>query len=71
MSVVTNVILTAHVGPADGSDPEIDSVNRYLQETDVVGTGSSLRCQATRVGRNTWSVGCTYLLLTTRTRRPF
>ncbi len=34
MSRVTNVILTAHVGKSDGSDPEIDSVNRFLQKAD-------------------------------------
>jgi hypothetical protein len=34
MSRVTNVILTAHVGLPDGSDPEIDSVNKFLQEVD-------------------------------------
>ena len=34
MSRVTNVILTAHVGPLDGTDPEIDSVNRFLQEKE-------------------------------------
>jgi len=34
MSRVTNVILTAHVGRQDGSDPEIDSVNKVLRETD-------------------------------------
>ena len=39
MSVVTNVILTAHVGLTDGSDPEINSVNRFLRETDVGGLG--------------------------------
>jgi hypothetical protein len=39
MSRVTNVILTAHVGLQDGSDPEIDSVNRFLRETDEAGCG--------------------------------
>ena len=39
MSVVTNVILTAHVGPADGSDPEIDSINKFLQESNGGGYG--------------------------------
>lgn len=34
MSRVTNVILTAHVGLLDGSDPEIDSVNKSLREVD-------------------------------------
>jgi hypothetical protein len=34
MSRVTNVILTAHVGLPDASDPEIDSVNRFLREAD-------------------------------------
>ena len=34
MSRVTNVILTAHVALQDGSDPEIDSVNTFLRETD-------------------------------------
>ena len=34
MSRVTNVILIAHVGLPDGSDPEIDSVNNFLRETD-------------------------------------
>jgi hypothetical protein len=32
MSRVTNVILTAHVGLQDGSDPEIASVNKFLRE---------------------------------------
>ena len=34
MSRVTNVIRTAHVGLQGGSDPEIDSVNTFLRETD-------------------------------------
>jgi hypothetical protein len=34
MSRVTNVILTAHVGLQDASDPEIDSVNKFLKERD-------------------------------------
>jgi len=34
MSRVTNVILTAHVGLQDGSDPEIEYVNKFLRETD-------------------------------------
>lgn len=33
MSRVTNVILTADVGFPDGSDPEIDSVTKFLEET--------------------------------------
>jgi hypothetical protein len=37
MSRVTDVILTAYVGLQDGSDPEIDSVNKFLRETDVGG----------------------------------
>jgi hypothetical protein len=39
MSVVTNAILTAHVGLPDSSDPEIDSVNRFLQNADGGGYG--------------------------------
>jgi hypothetical protein len=39
MSRVTNVILTAHVGLQDGSDPEIDSVNKFLRESDGGGYG--------------------------------
>jgi hypothetical protein len=39
MSVVTNVILTAHVGLQDDSDPEIDSINKFLQEADGGGYG--------------------------------
>ncbi len=39
MSVVTNVILTAHVGPRDGADPEIDSVNKFLHEAEGGGGG--------------------------------
>jgi len=38
MSRVTNVILTAHVGRRD-SDPEIDSVNKFLRETEGGGGG--------------------------------
>ena len=34
MTRVTNVILTPHVGLLDGSDPEIDSVNKFLREVD-------------------------------------
>jgi hypothetical protein len=34
MSRVTNVILTAHVGLQDGSDPEIASVNKFLREAE-------------------------------------
>jgi hypothetical protein len=33
MSRVTNVIVTAHVGSHADSDPEIDSVNKFLRET--------------------------------------
>lgn len=39
MSVVTNVILTTHVGSQDGSDPEIDAVNNFLREADGGGSG--------------------------------
>jgi len=39
MSRVTNVILTAHVGLQDGSDPEIDSVNKFLREAEDGGYG--------------------------------
>ena len=34
MSRVTNAILTAHVGLQGDSDPEIDSVNKFLRETE-------------------------------------
>ena len=37
MSRVTNVILTAHVGLQDGSDPEIDSVNKVLRDANIGG----------------------------------
>ena len=33
------MILTAHVGLQDGSDPEIDSVNKFLGEADGGGYG--------------------------------
>ena len=33
------MILTAHVGPLEGSDPEIDSVNSFLQEKEGGGFG--------------------------------
>ena len=33
------MILTAHVGLKDGSDPEIDSVNKFLREADGGGYG--------------------------------
>lgn len=39
MSRVRNAILTAHVGPDGDSDPEIDSVNRLLRETEGGGGG--------------------------------
>lgn len=39
MSRVTNVILTAHVGLQDRSDPEIDSVNKFLREAGGGGYG--------------------------------
>jgi hypothetical protein len=39
MSRVTNAIITAHVGSQDHSDPEIDSVNRFLRETEGGGHG--------------------------------
>ena len=38
MSRVTNAILTAQVRQGD-SDPEIDSVNRFLRETEDGGGG--------------------------------
>jgi len=40
MSVVTNVILTAHVGPQGGSDSEIHSVNKFLKEARGGGFGT-------------------------------
>jgi len=39
MSRVTNAILTAHIGPQGDSDPEIDSVNKFLRETEGGGGG--------------------------------
>jgi hypothetical protein len=39
MSRVTNAIVTAHVGPHSDSDPEIDSVNKFLRETEGGGAG--------------------------------
>jgi hypothetical protein len=39
MSPVTNAILTAHVGLHTDSDPEIDSVNKFLRENDGGGGG--------------------------------
>jgi hypothetical protein len=39
MSRVTNVILTAHVGPKNKPDDEIEAVNRFLRETDGSGHG--------------------------------
>lgn len=39
MSRVTNAILTAHVGLQDGSDLEIDSVNKFVLETETGGGG--------------------------------
>jgi len=42
MSRVTNVILTAHVGPHSESDLEIAAVNSYLRQTFLLpGTLSS------------------------------
>jgi hypothetical protein len=40
MSRVTNAIVTAHVGPHSDSDPEIDSVNKFLRETEGGGAGA-------------------------------
>jgi hypothetical protein len=42
MSRVTNVILTAHVGPHD-PDPEIDSINKFLREIDAGGHGQFVK----------------------------
>jgi hypothetical protein len=39
MSRVTNVILTAHVRSSVNSDPEIDSVNRFLRSAEAGGGG--------------------------------
>jgi hypothetical protein len=39
MSRVTNAIITAHVGPHGDSDSEIDSVNKFLRETEGGGSG--------------------------------
>jgi hypothetical protein len=39
MSRVTNAILTAHVGLQSDSDSEIDSVNKFLRETEGGGGG--------------------------------
>jgi hypothetical protein len=39
MSRVTNAILTANVGPDGHADAEIDSVNRFLRETEGGGCG--------------------------------
>jgi hypothetical protein len=57
MSRVTNVILTAHVGLQDGSDPEIDSVNKFLREAgggygefvDVSEQAGGTKCMESRV----------------------
>jgi hypothetical protein len=38
MSRVTNAVLTAHVGQSD-SDREIDSVNKFMRETEGGGGG--------------------------------
>jgi hypothetical protein len=39
MSRVTNAIITAHVGPHGDSDSEIDSVNKFLRESEGGGSG--------------------------------
>jgi hypothetical protein len=39
MSRVTNAILAAHVGPDGHADDEIESVNRFLRETECGGYG--------------------------------
>ena len=39
MSRVTNAILVANVGPLEKRDSEIDSVNRFLRETNGGGNG--------------------------------
>ena len=45
MSRVTNAILTAQVRQGD-SDPEIDSVNRFLRETEGGGGGEFIEANA-------------------------
>jgi hypothetical protein len=39
MSRVTNAIIIAHVGRREGPDTEIDSVNKFLRETEGAGGG--------------------------------
>jgi hypothetical protein len=55
MSRVTNAILTAQVHQGD-SDPEIDSVNRFLRETEGGGGGEFI--EATRHAGGTKEMEC-------------
>jgi hypothetical protein len=66
MSRVTNAILTAHVG-RDDSDPEIDSVNKFLRETDGGGGGKFI--EATQHAGGTMHMKCrVYLSAFTHTQ---
>jgi len=56
MSRVTNAILTAHVGPHGDSDAEIDSVNRFLRETEAGGHGEFI--EVTRHAGGTKHMEC-------------
>jgi hypothetical protein len=56
MSRVTNVILTAHVGPQNRPDEEIVSVNRFLEADQGAEAVSSRRSQITPVATSIWSV---------------
>jgi hypothetical protein len=56
MSRVTNVILTAHVGPHDDGDHEIASVNKFLREADEGGGGQFI--EVTRHAGGTKHMEC-------------
>jgi hypothetical protein len=71
MSVVTNVILTAHVGPQGGSDSEIDSVNKFLKEARGGGFGTFTEVSDHAGGPKRMECPCTCQPLTTPTLKPF
>jgi len=58
MSLVTNLILTAHVGLTRGSDHEIDSVNKFHRETED-SHGQFVDVSENAGARSIWNVACT------------
>ncbi len=58
--LITNAIITAHVGAQGQSDLEIDFVNRVLRESESGGGGEFIEVSRQLVAQSTWSAECIY-----------